>query len=293
MAFVENLDFLNSNSVRSFPIKEGLSCTSTDGFVIPTDFMVDMTVSASSDVSVGFYVSRLYNYPDVVIIELTDTSDVVLGTFTVLSGAFSQYKLYTLAPSTDYTGANGKLTAGSLSSLQALPSGIYVFDRTATELESRCVVPSRTAINRLVFTDEKSNSLSFTGSVNILARNNLRFRKNGSTIILDAGDGLGLNKDCGATLAPITTINNVGPDANGNFSLLGLDCAQFSSVSDPPGLSLDDSCCKPCMGCEEIGQLTERAMQVEADLLKLRDYFTNLQQLITQFQQTTNYTCEC
>lgn len=296
MSFVENLDFLNSNSVRVFPIKEGLSCTSTTGvFKIPEDLMLDMEIAATSDVTVEFYISKMYNYTEAVIIEISDTTNTVLGTFTVTTGTHKKgnYYTYYLAPSSSYQGANGKVAIGSLASMGQLPIGVFSFAATATLLEARCVIPSRNTINRFVVIDEKGNQTSLIGNVKLLARNNLRFRQVGDTVVLDAGDGLGLNKDCEDEAPCITTINNVAPDITGNFTLLGLECATFSPLSSPPGLSLDDTCCKPCMGCDEIGQLTERAIQVEADLLKLRDYFTNLQQLITSFEQLTNYSCEC
>jgi hypothetical protein len=297
MPLIDNLDFLNLNSLRSFPIRETTTRISVDGsFTIPDDLMVDLVISATSDVTKKFYVSKIQNYQQIITIEISDHNNLVLGLFTVTASDHVQNKEYTMAPNTNnYFGATGKLTVGVLTTLNISPVGAYTFSLSTAEIEPRCIIPSISAINRFIFIDEKGNNQSITGDVKILARNNLRFRKDGATntIVIDAGDGLGLNKDCDNASPCIKTIRNVPPDEHGNFTLIGSDCAQFSEMASPPGLLLSETCCKPCMGCDEIGQLTETAMQLEADIIKLRDYITQTNNQFLQFTTLTNHQCEC
>ena len=78
---MDNLDFLNLNTRRSYPIKEGVSRTSTDGvFVIPDEFMVDLMLCTSADVTTRFYVSEITNIPEQITIKVSDSLGVVAGT---------------------------------------------------------------------------------------------------------------------------------------------------------------------------------------------------------------------
>lgn len=296
MPLFENLDFLNLNSVRSFPIKEGLSCLSTDSaFLIPDQFILDFTISANANVESRFFVSRIQNTPEIILVEISDEEGIIAGLFTITVSTHQMYQSYYMAPTEEYVNAMGKIVIGTLSEVQLKPTGSFSFVLAATEFEMRCVTPSIANINRFRFIDEIGDLHTLTGDVILVARNNLAFRLDAdtNTVILDAGDGLGLNKDCGEVAPCIKTIQGISPDEDGNFTFIGSDCADFQELDTPPGLLLKETCCKPCMGCDEISELTRRAMQVETDMLKLRDFVTELQNLITEFSMLSNYSCEC
>jgi hypothetical protein len=58
MANLVNLDFLNLNSLRNYPIHEGLSRVSTDNaFTLPNDLLVDCQLAASYDPTKRYYIS--------------------------------------------------------------------------------------------------------------------------------------------------------------------------------------------------------------------------------------------
>jgi hypothetical protein len=298
MANVENLDFLNSNTLRNFPIREGLSRTDlTSAFTIPDDFMVDLLLSASSDVTLRAYVSRIVNMPDEIEIELSrygTTSQI--GVFSLAPQGHTRYATYYLAPSSTYSAATGKLVIGEVSSITSLPYGTFTFDQTATEVEARTIVPGLATVSRFVFKNADGTSFSVTGDVTIVAQTNTKFRQiNSTTVAVDAGDGLGLNSECADDRPCLKTINNVVPDSNGNFTLTTSDCARFTALSSGTlkGLNLADSCCKPCLSCNEIGDLTQRLMQLESDMISLRTYFNNVSALSNQFGQLTTASCEC
>jgi len=298
MPIVENFDFLNANTLRNFPIKEGASRQDQSGaFTLPDDFLVDLLVSATSDPSLRVYISKVINTPDEIELELSAYgTSTVIGVFSVAAQAHTRYNTYVMVPSASYTAATGKLTVAEVSSMLSLPYGTFVFDQDSTELEMRTIVPGLATISRFVFKNADGTSVSVTGDVTILAQTNTKFRQiNSTTVAIDAGDGLGLNAACADDRPCLKTINSIAPDANGNFQLTASDCARFSALTAGTlkGLNLADSCCKPCLSCNEIGDLTQRLMQLESDLLALREHYNEVSLLAKQFGQLSSASCEC
>lgn len=287
---MNNLDFLNQNSLRSYPIREDLSQKSVDSlFTIPNNFMVDLMLCTGAAITTRFYISKVSNFPEQIVVEICDDTSVVAGTFSVPSTQAKYTSVY-FVPTPAYATARGKLTIGFLNTMASSPIGIYTFLIGATELEMRTVIPALPGVNSLTFTDTNGANISLTGDVQIKARSNLRFRYNSGTVYMDAGNGLGLNNTCQDGTIPITSINGVAPDSDGNFTLSFTDCGTF--VPSTNGLILDDSCSRPCLGCAEIETLTVRTMQVESDLIKLRTYYDALLANITQLGNVVNYNCE-
>lgn len=299
MASIDNLDFLNLNSLRNFPIKEGLDKTSTDTtFIIPDNFIVDFVLSASSTITDEFYISKIVNFPTSITVEVSKVGGSICGNF-IITSTHTLYDEYYLIPSALYPNANGKMVIGSLDAMTALPFGAFNFIAASTTFESRTIIPCLNTISKFIFqnTDGTTLTTSFalTGDVIIKAGRNIKFRQvNSSTVAVDAGEGLGLNAPCTSDKPSIKTINGIGPTATGNFTLAVSECANFTVLSGVvSGLTLTDTCCKPCMGCDEIGELTTRLMGIETELLKLRDNYTALNTLTTQLNTAVAIKCEC
>lgn len=298
MPTIENLDFLNANTLRNFPIREDASRVDLTGaFELPDNFLVDLIVSVTSDPSTRVYVSRVINMPDEIEVELSIyATSTVIGVFNIPVQGHTRYTTYYMTPSLSYSSATGKLVVAEVTNMLALPYGVFVFDKDATELETRTIIPGLATISRFVFKNADGTSVSVTGDVTLLAQTNTKFRQiNSTTVAIDAGDGLGLNSPCEDDRPCLKTINNIAPDANGNFTLTASDCAKFSALSSGTlkGLNLADSCCKPCLSCNEIGDLTERLMQLESDLLALRGHYNEVSVLTQQFGQLSSASCEC
>lgn len=295
MANAENLDFLNANSLRNFPIKEGLSKLSIDGVLtLPDDFIVDLVLAASSDVTARFYISKVSNLPNVVVVELSSiagTTSLVCGTFTIETSTHTLNKTYYLLPSDNYPASNGKLTVASVATIGGLPLGVFSFEAATTELESRVIIPSLNNITKFTFSNADGSTFSVTGDITIVAGINVSFRGSGSTIYVDAGEGLGLNLALNDPRVNIKTINGVPPDDEGNFVIETSNCAQLQEITN--GLLLNDTCCKPCLSCDEIGDLTGRLMQLETDMLNLRDHYQRISTLSSQLTISSNSSCAC
>jgi hypothetical protein len=108
-----------------------------------------------------------------------------------------------------------------------------------------------------------------------------------SVLKFNAVDGGGLTADCGCndvTLNPcIRTVNGVSGDAQGNLVVAGGDCIKVTSSSD--GLSIADTCAKPCCGCNElqvvVGDVTTMSTQLNTLALQISQLASAVNQLQT------------
>lgn len=263
-------------------------------FTLPNDLIVDLQLAASNDAANSYYISKLSNLEATVAIEISDQDNVLVGTFSIPVSAHTKYKTYELVPTDEYVGATGSIVINVLDSLREGPSGTYYFSADTTTLEMRTATPALKGLTRLLFINASGETFALTGDVEIEARTNVRFKNGtGNRVILDAGEGLGLNTLCEEQAACIKTINGIPPDEDGNFTLDVSDCASLTPIPANTGLILEDSCCKPCVGCNDIEELTERLMEAENVLIQLRDYYASLELLYQQFKVTSTYTCDC
>ena len=293
MPWIESLDWTTLNSLRRYPVREGLSASSTDGlFNLPDTLIVDFTLCATSDVSARFYISKIFNKLSSVSIEISDYSDVVVGAFQIQKDTHEQDNDYYLTTTSSYSGANGKITIGSLEDLATQPAGLFVFDKTATEFEPRTIIPGRVGLSRMTFVDASNGEYSMTGTVTLASRNNLLFSyPGGETVILDAGDNLGLSKIC-SSATPVQSINGVIPDADGNINFIGLNCLKVSNSSQFT-LDISDTCCTPCSGCEDLETLTTRLTSLENKFLDLKSSYNNVNAQLSTYLSTINSNCAC
>jgi hypothetical protein len=295
MAFADNLEYLNLNSLRNYPIRDELSrIDSTGQFQIPNDFIVEFSLAASNSPADRFFVSSLYNQLSSFVVEISDANSVVVGSFTIAASSFTEYQTYTMTTANGiYLQANGRLTIGSLDNIKNTPAGYYTFGITATELEPRTITPSLIGVNSITFTDNTGASHTLSGNVNIIARTNLNFTydSGSNTLTLDAGNGLGLNTNCPA-INYITSINGVTPDDSGNISLLALGCVSLSTPAANT-LKITDNCCTPCSGCDELAELTSRLTQLESKYLEIKNNITTLEAELNGYLTTTNTNCAC
>jgi hypothetical protein len=291
MPWIDSLDWSSLNSLRRYPIREGCSVISIDeNFRIPDNLITDITVCASSDVTKRFYFSKITNRISSVILELSDFSNTILGTVEINASTHTQDKDYYFNINKEnYVGANVKITIGVLDSLINQPAGIFIFQPIATELEPRTIIPGLQGVDRIIFIDSEKKPYALTGDVTIITRDNLKFSEEDSDVYLDAGDDLGLNKKCALNNC-VKTINGVTPNSLGDIGLLGINCLRVSNPVDYT-IELEDTCCTPCSGCDELETLTERLTSLENNFLSLKDSYNNLDNQLTMYLATVNSNC--
>ena len=285
-----NLDWLNSNSLRNYPIKDDLGRVSVDGlFTIPNSLIVDMTVCAPQT-SNAVYISRIKYGSTSLFIELS-VGNTVFGSFQTSLPLADYNTDITLTPSPSFPGASGIITIGSADELVGLPFGDFKFEATSTSLLMRIYSPGPQGLSWISFTDVKGNANTYTGNVTVIGNSNIQFRDNGGVVYVDAGEGLGLNKLCTDAPKPILTINGVAPDNAGNFSLIADTCVSISDAQY--GVVISNPCGEPCLGCDAIASLTTQVNRLESSILDIRNFSINLQTVITQVTNlmSINNTC--
>ena len=295
MPWIDSLDWNSLNALRKYPIREGASAQSlNENFTIPDTLITDFSLSATSNVSDRFYISRVINRISSASIEISDWADNVVGTFEITASTTRDVDYYLTATS-NYVGANGKITIGTLDDLSLQPAGSFTFAKTASELEPRTIIPGLQGIDRIAMVDALSGTYNLTGNVTLVSRSNLRFSvdlNEGNSVILDAGEGLGLNKVCAVTNC-IKSVNGVVPDpTNGNINLLGADCLTVLNTADY-SLQIEDTCCSPCVGCNDLQELTNRLTSLENNFLDLKANYNNVNAQLTTYLSTINSNCAC
>ena len=289
---MNTLDYHNENSLRNYPLKDHCTRQSTDQqFTLPNDFIVDMTVAVAGTAGIRCYISKLVNAASNVAVTISDASDVVVGVFNLDLSQHTSGDDYGLTAGAAYSSANGRMTIWGTEGMTAAPLGTFLFTLAATELCMRVVVPCIAGVSRIAFVDAAGTSVTLTGHITLQAESNLRFRQTGNRIYLDAAEGLGLNTSCPSTPYAIQTINGVRGDVNGDFVLIPSDCADFISV--PNGLMLRDTCAKPCTGCSDLSELTNRTALVESEMLATKKFIDELSTKLTQLTTLATYTYDC
>jgi hypothetical protein len=293
MPWIDSLDWTDLNSLRRYPLREGSSALSRDEvFSIPDTLIVDFTLCATSDVSRRFFISKIVNKVNAIVVEISDEYNILVGTFYADKASHTPDKDYYLAATNEYVGANGKITIGSFEGLQTQPAGVHLFNRSAAEFEPRTVVPGIQGIDRITFIDAQNGQYSISGDAVVASRSNLRFSYTQQKILMDAGDNLGLNKIC-ATTNCVKSINGVVPDpTSGDISLLGINCLNIYSEAQFT-LSMEDTCCTPCSGCDDLEVLTTRLTSLENKFIELKGTYNDVNSQLSNYLATINSNCAC
>lgn len=291
MPWIDSLDWSSLNALRRYPLREGVSALSDNGyFSIPDSLITDITICASSDITKRYFISKIINKISSFVLEISDFNQTVVGTLEIETNTHTEDKDYYFTINEEsYAGANIKITIGSLKDLNNQPAGLFNFDSTATEFEPRTIIPGLRGIDRMIFVDSEKKAYALSGDITIITRNNLKFSEEESDIYLDAADDLGLNKKCTLTNC-VKTINGVAPNSSGDIGLIGVNCIRISNPIDYT-IELEDTCCTPCSGCDEIETLTSRLTSLENNFLTLKDNYNLLDNQLTMYLATVNSNC--
>ena len=274
---INNMEWLNLNSQRNYPIKENASRKDkTDSFDFPRQLIVDAIITTTTDNN--FYIKTLKLYEELVILGIHDIEDYYVGTITVNLSAHKEYDHYILNGQGKYKELQGKITIGDISSTNIAATGSYEFAATATCFEEKVIIPSIKCVNTL----QTDGDNILIGDVRLKAGYNARLRVNvaTNTIIIDAIAGEGLGPVCRCEeatndLIPIERINGIRPDVFGNFNLRGIGCISINGAAG--GVKVENTCEEPCCDCDEVIALQALIDSKLAGLQALSDRISRLE----------------
>jgi len=275
-----NIDWLNANSQRKYPIFEeaGLK-DETGSFEIPNDLIVDLIWPVHIDDTVDqslFHIKAIGIFGAGVTIALGYNGDTI-GSVSIDAASFTTNSAYQIIGTGQFYDTVGKIVIGKLDTILN-SAGSFQFDVANARLEPTTIKPDLRGVNAIYVRNGDETSEAVQGDVVLQAGRNFLINfvagavDEPDRIVLSAIEGAGLNEDCecgeAASRPCIKTIGGIGPDSNGDFELLEDDCIKLDAIAN--GLQVRDECSKPCCGCDELQVILDTTAMVQDQINSLR-----------------------
>jgi len=268
-----NLQFLNHNSQRAYPLAAWGSRTDTSSTItIPDSFILGLylPVHAGLDVepekffiqSIGIFAT---GYSVAIGYDGGSSPYPTVANVNISKSLHSEYQTYAMSGVGDFDDTVGKIVIGDLYEIDQLSPGYYTFEPAATPLETDTIRPMIRGISSLTIVNGSDRSQKLYGDIEIAAGTNMRIVANSTPgqptqIVFSAISGEGLNAVCEceetADKTAIRFINGIPPLADGNFRIVGNKCISIQPITN--GLQFTDLCSQPCCGCDELDAVVQQ-----------------------------------
>lgn len=283
---VLNIDWLNQNVLRNYPIVDGASRVSSEGHTLPNGMIADISIPVPiGTVEPGnLFIKQIVGFSTGLAISFADRTapGVTLASTTVFLADHQLYDSYTLVGAGALLGTIGRITLGEPLELLKASKLTYTFS-PAPDNTRLAVVVTRPYIRGVtairVVDSSTAESFDLVDVVEIVQGDNMVLEVESGKLILnssllDPGDD---TDDCGCTDPddqegtgrPIMTINNIEPDENGNFGVLGQDCTGIDAGTH--ALTIVDTCSEPCCDCDQLDVLYQGLQAVETESGRLQE----------------------
>jgi hypothetical protein len=289
-----NLQWLNHNSQRSYPLTERATKVDNSGTIkIPDNFIVGMyfPIHAGTSFQVdGFFIKNLLISPtgfNVTLGYSDGTTTIDVAGANIIRSNYAPNRSYALGGIDDFDDCVGTIVLGSLDGVDELPPGFYTFEPEAGEIEPDVIRPMIRSVTRLQVLNNSEFSQPIYGHVTLVAGTNIRIDVNTindeTEIVFSAISGLNLNKDCLCNVPPagecIKCINGVC-SGDGTFTFAQDSCVEISPITN--GLSFKETCAEPCCGCKELDAITTQLDRLGDGVTTLQGFVTRLGAEVTQ-----------
>lgn len=289
-----NLQWLNHNSQRSYPLTERATKTDTTGTVrLPDSFLVALYLPIHSGLAFApnrFFIKSLLVAPtgfNITVGYDNNGTVVDVAAANIVRSNYQPNRSYALGGLDDFDDCVGRVVLGALDEIDQMPPGLYEFTFAAGELEPDTIRPMLRAVTRLRVSNNGETSAPIYGDVTLVAGNNVRITAvsfaTETEIIFDAISGTNLNEECYCETpeigACIRCINGVC-STDGNFILAPDDCIQITPMSN--GLKFSDTCAQPCCGCTELDAIVTQINRFGDGVTTLQNFITRLGSEVTQ-----------
>lgn len=290
-----NLQWLNHNSQRSYPLTERAGKLDTTGTIrIPDSFIVGLYLPISSTTVTApsnFFIRSLLIAPTGfnIVIAYTDGEDVIdVAVTNIPRAGHTPNRAYAIGGVDAFADTIGQIVLGTLTEIDALPQGLYSFNAGDTEIEPDAIRPNLRGVSRLQISNNNQLSDYIYGDVVLVAGTNIRIdvdtREDGKTeITFKAIAGENFNQDCACDIPDeaecIRCINGVCSE-DGTFRFSYDECVEIQPTSN--GLAFSDTCAAPCCGCAELDAITAQINRFGDGVATLQNFVTRLGSEVTQ-----------
>jgi hypothetical protein len=289
-----NLQWLNHNSQRSYPLTERATKTDTTGTIrLPDSFIVALYLPIHSGLAFApnnFFIKSVLIAPtgfNITIGYDNAGTAVDVAVANITRSNYQPNRSYALGGVDNFDDCVGRIVLGVLDEVNTLPLGLYSFDRAGGELEPDTIRPMLRAVTRLRVSNNGELSAPIYGDVTLVAGINVRLTAAvvgaETEIIFDAISGANLNEECYCKVPEtgdcIRCINGVC-STDGNFVIAPDDCIQITPMSN--GLKFSDTCAQPCCGCTELDAVVDQINRFGDGVTTLQSFVTRLGAEVTQ-----------
>jgi hypothetical protein len=296
-----NLEFLNHNAQRSYPLTaDATKKDVTESFELPDDFIVgmDIPVSPAMDMETGkFFIRQIGLYASgaqILVSYDTGSGYVDVASASIPLTSEFRNKVFALGGIDPFDDIVGKIVIGKITTMQAQPGGLFNFTINDTRLEPQVIRPMIRGISSFVVSDGLGNTSDrLYGDIELIAGSNMQLSTvvtaTEAKIVISALNGEGTITPCvcegdAATSPCIKSINSVRPTPDGNINLIGDDCLTFEPIEN--GLKLTDSCCQPCCGCIELETITKDLERFNSERASLTLFINSLAAQVANLNTT-------
>jgi TolB-like protein len=302
MSGIIGTEWLNSNSLRNYPLSQlATQQSNNSSFEMPNELFVDMKLAVPYIPGLkpsGFYVSSITVYPQGFVFEIGYNGDFQAPSIAVSSPVaftgFSQNTSVNIKGISsnsiyDFSQISGVAVIGDVSKVQEAV-GTITFNLEASRLESTVVNFGVKRISGIRVVNSGFTTPVMAGQISLQSGSNHSIAVTSfsdySSLRLNAVDGGGLAETCDCNdieLSPcIRTINGLQGDAQGNVTIVGGDCV--SVVNTAEGITISDTCAKPCCGCNELQVVVTDTENLNSRLTELALQITQLAGSVAELQ---------
>lgn len=295
-----NLQWLNHNSQRSYPLTE--RATKVDNSTPPAIRLPDsFLVALYFPVHVGLDVLPDKFYLRSVLLTATgynltigyddggDGYDVAVTN--IVRSSHVPNRTYALIGLDNFADCVGQVVIGPLDEISQLPVGFYEFTPEAGALESDTIRPMIRGISSLRVRNGTEYSERLYGHITLVAGTNMRLTVANNivepTITFAAISGENLNENCVCDVPDtgecIRCINGVC-SGDGTFTFDQGSCLQITPNTN--GLTFTNTCAEPCCGCQELDALKTQIDRFSDGVNTLQNFITRLSAEVTQMSMT-------
>jgi hypothetical protein len=287
-----NLEFLNHNSQRSYPLTADSSKLDLSGdFKIPSDLLVGLDLPVPGSYSFSdhrFFIRQIAASGSglqlIVGYQNAANASTDIAYAKLLYSSFQPYSTVPLLGYPPYEDVVGKVSFGDIAGVIRQPAGLFNFDLEGSRIEPQAIRQTLRGVQGIrVRTALGSVSPWLYGDVELAAGENVRLdvvTTGGVTkIVVNSilGEGSSVGDECigqDVSLPCITRINNIRPDLTGNFNLVAGTCIQLQP--ETAGIRITNTCAETCCSCAELEAITRDLVRFAQERAQLSDYVNRI-----------------
>lgn len=270
-------NWLDRNADRRYPLMDGVSALADDGWGLPNDVLVDLSLYAPATMDpTRFFIRTITAYGTGAVLSIGHGSTGAdVATITVVTAGSYQ--------SVVVAAVSGSNVSGRATLKAPTELGTHTFSEAATQILPTLVRADSGGVLTLTIVDRNGVSHPLAGAVTLVAGDNMTLSAAGQTLTMNMTTGVLIDQDTipdthGLGRTAIRSINGVSPDALGNIELDG-----FEGVTVTPsgtGLRISSENGEPCCTATEVesvaeaietlnqlvGDLAEKSREIEESL---------------------------